>query len=111
MSVGIEPGSGSLIMTERWPRIARYLDGPPTGWVRARLHCWDWWNRDSLSPADLAAAYEEWADFFQWRLAQRAGELATNPALRRILERDADDLVYACRRGGGNARGGEPGPG
>ena len=110
MSVEIESGSGSLIMAERWPLIGRYLDGPPTGWVSARFHWWDWWNRDRLGPADLAAAYEEWADFYQWRLAQRADELATDPSLRRILERDTDDLVYLFHWCAAHARGEDPGP-
>src|SRR2546422_858938 len=110
MSVGIEPDSGSLIMAERWPLIVRCLDRSPTGWVSARLHDWDWRNWRKLSPAALAAAYEQWADFHQWRLAQRAAELATNPSLHHILERDTDDLVYLFRRCAAQARGEDPGP-
>src|SRR5262245_33508698 len=110
MSVGIKRGSGSLIMEERWPLIARYLDGPPTGWVSARFYSWYWWNWDRLSPPDLAAAYEQWADFYQWRLTQRTHRLATDSSLRRILERDTDDLVYLFRWCAAHARGENPGP-
>ena len=109
MSVEINHAPGASILIEKFPRIARFLEVESNGWVAATFHWWDFWNRDRVRPAELAAAYEEWAEFYEWRLAERCDELATNPSLRRILERDTDDMTYCCRRAAAYARGEDPG--
>lgn len=104
MSFGINPAPGAVIMAEKWPRIARFLEGEPTGWVVARFNVWDIWTRATLSPTEQAAAYEEWADFYLWRL-----ESASDHLQRRGLEHWTDDMVYVCRRCAAYARGENPG--
>jgi hypothetical protein len=91
-------------VVNRWPRIRRFLNVESTGWISARFHVWDFWTRETLTPAEQAAAYEEWADFYAWRL-----EATEDPLERRRLERWTDDLVYVCRRCASYARGEDPG--
>lgn len=56
-----------------------------------------------------AAAHEEWADFFEWRLEQQADELADDPVERHLMARWTDSMAYCCRRLATFARGGDPG--
>lgn len=92
----------------RWPHIARYLHPSPSGWVDDDYLDWCW-IRDRLAPAEQAAGDEEWANFFEWRLAQQAEDLAGDRARRRLVERWTDDTVYCCRRAAARARGEDPG--
>jgi hypothetical protein len=62
-----------------------------------------------ISPAEVAAGYEEWADFFEYRLAQMADELATDPSRRYLMETWMDDMACFCRRCAACARGEDPG--
>jgi hypothetical protein len=112
MSVGspeIISAAGASILVEKFPRIARFLHVQASGWVSARLAFWDLWEKSWLSPAEQSAAYEQWADFYQWHLGQRAGELAGDHLRRRELERWTDDMVYLSRRCAAYARGEDPG--
>jgi hypothetical protein len=95
--------------SEQWPHIARYLREPePSGWVEDKFANWSRYA-DELSPADRAAGYEEWADFYEWRLVQRADELARDPGKRHLVEEWTDSMAYCCRRSAVFARGGDPG--
>jgi hypothetical protein len=91
-------------VVNRWPRIARFLNVEPTGWISARFHVWDFWTRETLSPAEQAATYEEWAEFYAWRL-----KTTGDPLERRRLEQWTDDMVYTCRRCAAYARSEDPG--
>jgi hypothetical protein len=91
--------------SKRWPRIARYLRAESPDWVDGDFHLWDWWVRD---PAERADGYEEWAEFYEWRLALQARELAGDAHGRRIVERWTDDMAYLCRRCAVYARGEDP---
>lgn len=94
----------------RWPHIARFLhideqtgriDHDYLGFV-----C----DVDDLPPAIRAAAYEEWADFHEWHLAQRSAELADDPLRRHLVAEWTDSVAYSCRRNAAFARGEDPGP-
>ena len=87
-------------VVNQWPRIARFLNVESTGWISARFHVWDFWT----TPAEQAATYEEWADFYAWRLKS-----TDDPLQRRGLERWTDDMVYVCRLCAAYARGEDPG--
>src|SRR5689334_21257054 len=62
-------------LAERWPRIALFLRVDSGGWISASLHWFDSCRR-GWEPADQAAAWEEFADFYRWRLARQPRELA-----------------------------------
>lgn len=89
----------------RWPRIQRYLQGVNgdfLGWQYAT-------ERISLPNADIAAANDEWADFYEWCLEQRAGELAFDRVKRHLIVEWTAEMVYLCRRTAAWARGEDPG--
>ena len=90
-------------VVNQWPRIARFLNVESTGWISARFHVRDFWTREKLTPTEQAATYEEWADFYTWRL-----KAAGDPLYRHRLERWTDDMVSACRLCAAYARGGLP---
>jgi hypothetical protein len=95
--------------SDQWPHIARFLRAPDsTGWVDDKFSRWSQ-HAEELSPAERAAAYEEWADFYQWRLTQRAAELARDPGKRHLVEEWTDNMAYCCRRSAAWARGEDPG--
>jgi hypothetical protein len=54
-------------------------------------------------------AFEEWADFYDYCLEQRADELAVNPCLRSLVAKWTDSMAYCCRRSAAWARGEHPG--
>lgn len=108
MSVEINRAPGASILAKKFPRIARYLEVRPDGWIESRDHWWEW-NKDALSPAEQAAGFDEWADFYAWHLAQRADELACDRVLRRIVERWTDSMIYLSRRRAAYARGEDTG--
>jgi hypothetical protein len=93
---------------DRWPHILRFLQADSTGVLNGDFCRWSLFS-DWLSPADRAAAYEEWADFFEWRLTQRAAELTQDPVKRYLVEGWTDDMIYGCRRSASWARGDNPG--
>lgn len=92
----------------RWPHIRQWLRLDPTGWVDHSLNRWAG-AEPLLSPAERAAAYEEWADFFEFRLAQRADELAHNDHKRGLVEEWTADMTYCSLRCAAHARGEDPG--
>jgi hypothetical protein len=58
-------------ISNRWPHIGRFPRVDSAGGADGEFHGWEWWVRDTLRPADrAAAAYEEWAEFYEWRLEQ-----------------------------------------
>jgi hypothetical protein len=92
---------------KRWPHIARFLsvaESVSVGYAMLNI------GEEKMSPAERAAAYEEWADYFEYRLAQRTGELAGNHVKRHLVDVWTDSMVYLYRRGAAYARGEEPGP-
>lgn len=93
----------------RWPHIGRSLRVDSAGNVEDDFSGWSWWFSGKLSPDERAAAYEQWADFYEWNLAQRANELAHNRAKRRVLETWTDNMAYLCRRMAAWTRGDSPG--
>jgi hypothetical protein len=97
-------------MSKRWPHIRRFLRvNRSSGWIDGDyliFHC----VRHTLSSDDQAAAYEEWADFYEFRTEQQlADELAGDHRMRGLVEEWTDDMVYACRRCAAIARGEDPG--
>lgn len=94
---------------DRWPRINRFLRMAPSGQVEANDLLWSRINH-TLPAEERAAANEEWADFFEWQLTQRAEELATDRVRRHLVETWTDDMAYSCRRSAAYARGEDPGP-
>lgn len=49
------------------------------------------------------------ADFYEFRLAQRADELARDHRLRNLVAKWTDAMAYCCRRCAAFARGEDPG--
>jgi len=96
-------------ISNRWPHIERFL----------RLDCstssaeddYPRFSRteDRLDPAERAASYVEWADFYEWRLEQRADELATDRVKRHLVAEWTESMAYSCRRSAAFARGENPG--
>lgn len=91
---------------ERWPHIGRHLRINEFGSVEGDFHVWDEWVHD---PAKRAAGYEEWAAFYEWRLLQRADELAGDPLTRHLVETWTDSMAYSARRSAAFERGEDPG--
>lgn len=98
-------------VSNRWPHIERFLRTDcPTGWVDDEYHRWHFANEEAILPcAEVAAALDEWADFYEWRLEQRADELASDRTKRHIVEVWTDSMVYCCQRWAARARGEDPG--
>jgi hypothetical protein len=100
----------SAQFTSQWPRIRQFLhaDNPTSSVGDDYLSFLR--TEDRLDPAERAAAYEEWADFYEWRLARRAGELATDRVKRYLAAEWTESMTYSCRRSAAFARGEDPGP-
>jgi hypothetical protein len=98
--------SRSEIM-DRWPHIGRFVQiDESTGAVRTHFYSWDSWAKDS---AERAAGYEEWAEFYEWHLLQRAEEWASDRGRRYLEETWTDSMAYCARRCAAYARGENPG--
>lgn len=95
----------------RWPHIRKFLCVNNSDvCVDHDFHRWHFAHERKASPSpEMAAAYEEWADYFEWRLAQRAGELAGDRVRRHLVEEWTDSMAYCCRRSASWARGDHPG--
>lgn len=93
----------------RWPHIAPFLEEWGDGKMRYDYLSF-WYQESELEPAEQAMANEEWADFFEFLLEQRADELAGDRVKRHLVEEWTDSMVYGCRRAAVIARGGNPGP-
>jgi hypothetical protein len=108
VSVGVTVTSREL--SSRWPHIGQWLRLEPSGWVKDHYVRWYFAHEKvSLPSVEMAAAYLEWADFYEFRLAQRTDELAADPGLRGLVEEWTDDMAYCCRRCAAHARGEDPG--
>jgi len=95
-------------ISNRWPHIERFLRvDDSTGRVEDDFHWW-WRIEDTLSPTEQVAANEEWAEFYEWRLAQRAAELAGDRVERHLVSEWTDSMAYCCRRSAAWARGEDP---
>lgn len=71
----------------RWPHIERFLRvNDSDGLVEDGFPRWSWHAEEGLNPAEQTAAYEEWADFWEWRLEQRAAELVGDRVKRHLVE-------------------------
>lgn len=92
----------------QWPHIKKFLRVDSSGRVEDD-HFWWWGVEDTLTPAERAAANEEWADFYEWRLAQQASELAGDRIRRHLVATWTDSMAYCCRRLAAYARGEDPG--
>lgn len=99
----------ALDVTGRWPHIRRGLHVNAAGMVDDDYIGWQRHALNRLNPSQLAVAYEQWADYYQWRFDQRAAELATNPTLFRLAAKWTDSMVYSCLRSAVWARGDDPG--
>jgi len=84
--------------------VGRRLDGR----VDDDLSGWSW-RAEELSQEERAAGYQEWADFYEWRLKQRSTELAGDRGKRHLVEQWTDSMAYCCRRLAIQARGDDPG--
>jgi hypothetical protein len=92
-----------------WPHIRRFLRiDNSTGSVDDDYPSFSH-VEDRLDPAARAASHEEWADFYEWRLTQRADELATDRVKRHLVAEWTDSMAYSCRRSAAFARGENPG--
>lgn len=98
-------------ISARWPHIERFLRvDRTTGYLTDDFPSWHFATVAVRPPcAEKAAAYEEWADYFEWHLARRAAELALDRIKRHLVEEWTDDITYCCRRSASRARGDDPG--
>jgi hypothetical protein len=96
-------------MSKRWPHIRRFLHVEPSGWVEDSFHRWCGIEQ-TLGPAERAAGNEEWAEFFEFRLAQRADRLAADDHLWGLVVEWTESMTYVLRRCAAVARGEDPGP-
>lgn len=92
----------------RWPRIQYALTVRASGYVDCD-YCLVVRRMDHHGLAQ-AETWEELAEFYEWRLTTRAGEMAKNPGLRFLLETWTDNMCYSLRRSAALARGEDPGP-
>lgn len=100
----------STQIPNQWPRIGRFLRvNKSTGWIEDD-HLTFTWVENRLNPAERAAAYEEWADFYEWRQERLSSELGADRVRRHLTEEWTDSMVYTCRRSAAFARGEDPGP-
>jgi hypothetical protein len=88
----------------RWPHIKDFLCVTDAGDIDDELVWWLCAPRNR-SPAEWAAGHEEWADFFEWRLQEFAGDRG----LHRLLEKWTECMAYCCRRAAARACGVDPG--
>jgi hypothetical protein len=95
-------------MLDRWPHIKRFLQVKSSGRVDGDYQRWLRLEK-TLSPEEQATGHEEWADFYEWRLAQRADELAADRVRRYLVAEWTDSMAYCCRRAAAFARGEDPG--
>lgn len=96
-------------IANRWPRIRRFLrPDNSTGWVDDD-HLSFTRGEERLTPTDRAAAYEEWADFYEWRLERQTHELAHDRIRRHLVAEWTESMTYSCRRSAAFIRGENPG--
>jgi hypothetical protein len=102
VSVSVTVSGGEV--SKRWPHIRRWLRVEPSGWVEDSF---GWWSsiEQTLSPAERAAANMEWAEFYEFRLAQRADKLAADDHLRGLVVEWTESMTYVLRRSAAVARG------
>jgi hypothetical protein len=98
----------SVQIISQWPRIGRFLRVDSNGWVDDDYLSFAY-VEGRLDPAERAAAYEEWAHFYEWLLERRAAELATDRVKRRLVTEWTESMAYSCRRSAAFARGEDPG--
>jgi hypothetical protein len=96
-------------ISNRWPHIERFLR--PDHSTSSVEDDYPRFSRteDRLDPTARAASYVEWADFYEWRLEQRADELATDRVKRHLVAEWTESMAYSCRRSAAFARGEDPG--
>jgi hypothetical protein len=95
-------------IVNQWPHIKQFLRINSSGRVEGDHYFW-WQVENTLTLAERAAANDEWADFYEWRLAQRVGELAGDRIQRHLVTKWTDSMAYCCRRLAAYARGDDPG--
>jgi hypothetical protein len=98
-------------LEERWSRIEYALTVARSGYVdcdyvaiSGRL------DHRGVEGAERAETWEELAAFYEWRLTQRADEMADSWSLRYLLVTWTDSMCYSLRRSAAYARGDDPGP-
>jgi hypothetical protein len=96
-------------IANRWPHIGRFLriDGS-TGSIDDDYPRF-WRVEDRLAPAERAASYDEWADFYECQLERRADELAADPVKQHLVAEWTESMAYSCRRSAAMSRGEDPG--
>jgi hypothetical protein len=96
-------------LARRWPLISRWLLVSPTGRVDFDSVGWFDWEGQGVRGEKLAAAFEQRIAYYEWRLAQRAEELAADRLKRYLVEKWTDTMTYDCQRSATLARGHDPG--
>lgn len=94
-------------LAERWPLIGWWLDVTCSGWVNGKDGPWSEGAKSrGLTVDEVAAGYEQWAQFYEWRRDRRTAERGWDS----ITERWTDSYCYVLRRLAARARGEDPGP-
>ncbi|ALG13618.1 hypothetical protein AOZ06_48215 [Kibdelosporangium phytohabitans] len=98
-------------LSKRWPNIRPWLRvNPETETINDEYHQWFFAKSFAQPPRpELAAAYDEWADFYEFQLEQRADELARDEHKRGLVEDWTEEMTYTARRCAAEARGEDPG--
>ncbi|ONI85938.1 hypothetical protein ALI144C_12605 [Actinosynnema sp. ALI-1.44] len=98
-------------MSKRWPNIRPWLRvNPTTEAIDDEFQQWFFTRgRAKLPSKEVAEGYDEWADFYEFRLAQRAEELAADDHKRGLVEEWTEEIAYSARRCAAEARGEDPG--
>jgi hypothetical protein len=103
--------TSTVDVATRWPHISRYLRvDDATGWIDGNFRGWHSVAvRVRCPDQEYAAASEEWADFYLWRLEQDRVRLADDRGRLRLVEEWTDSVVYIHKRMAARGRGEDPG--
>ena len=98
-------------LVARWPRIGRFLRmDDATGWVDGDFRRWHIATEGVRCPdPEYAAASEEWAEFYLWRLERARVRLADDRCRLQLVEEWTDSVVYIHKRMAARGRGEDPG--
>ena len=106
-----EPSVSATVALDRWPRIQHALTVQDSGYVDCDYPSVVWhMDQQGMRGVERAETWEELAEFYEWRLTTRAGEMAEAPSLRFLLETWTDSMCYALRRSAAYERGDDSGP-
>nr|WP_042195587.1 hypothetical protein [Kibdelosporangium sp. MJ126-NF4]CEL22103.1 hypothetical protein [Kibdelosporangium sp. MJ126-NF4]CTQ92884.1 hypothetical protein [Kibdelosporangium sp. MJ126-NF4] len=111
MDTSLESTMTAREMSKRWPNIRPFLRvNPTTNSIEDEYQQWYFTKgRAPLPSMELASAFEEWADFYEFQLRQRADELAGDDHKRARVVEWTEEMTYSLRRCAAEARGEDPG--